>query len=67
MKIEDLRLWYTAEGRWCGSCWKSHCIICRSMLFAGAWPLQFLQKRDVVESLTENQALGYALELRVNI
>lgn len=56
MKIEDLRHRCTEQGRLCGNCWKSLCIICRSMLFASVWPLQFLQKRGVVESLTDNQA-----------
>ena len=57
MKIEDLRPWSTEQGRWYGSCWNSLCIICRSMLFASVWSLQFLQKRGVIESLKENQAL----------
>ncbi len=57
MKIEDLRPWCTEQGRWYGSCWNSHCIICSSMLFERLWPLQFLQKRGVIKSLTENQAL----------
>jgi hypothetical protein len=57
MKIEDLRYTRTEQGRLCGSCWRSLCIICRSRLFASVWPLQFLQKQGVGESLTGNQAL----------
>ena len=66
MKIEDLRHRRTEQGRLCGSCWRSLCIICRSRLFASVWPLQFLQKRGAGESLTGNQALPPAQDLRMN-
>ncbi len=35
-------------------------------LFASIWLLQFLQKRGVGESLTGNQALSPAQDLRMN-
>lgn len=66
MKIVDLRYKRTEQGRLRGSCGRSLCIICRSMRLASVWPLQFLQKRGVVESLTDNQALWHAQELRMN-
>jgi len=66
MKIEDLRHQRAEQGRLYGSCWRSLCIICRLRLFASVWPLQFLQKQGVGESLAGNQALSLAQDLRMN-
>jgi len=44
MKIEDLRHGHTEHGRWCGSRWRSLCIICSSMRFAKVRSLQCLEK-----------------------
>jgi hypothetical protein len=49
---EGLRSRHAEQGRLCSICWRSFCIICRSMPFVRLESLQFLQKGGAIDSLT---------------